>query len=144
MAEAKTKPTRNSVKDFLGKIADDQRRKDCQVITRLMSDVTKEKPEMWGPSIIGFGRRMVKYAGGREGEWMITGFSPRKNDLTLYVPGLAVFPDVLKSLGKHKTRKGCLYIKKLEDVDLGVLRELMEKSLENVAEARIDKKGQSA
>lgn len=134
MAEAKTKPTGDSVKDFLGKIADDQRRKDCQVVTRLMSEVTKEKPEMWGATIIGFGRRMVKYAGGREGEWMITGFSPRKNDLTLYVPGLAVFPDVLKSLGKHKTSKGCLYIKKLADVDLDVLKELLTQSVERVAE----------
>lgn len=134
MAEAKTKPTRDSVKDFLGKIADDQRRKDCQVITRLMSEVTGEKPEMWGTSIIGFGRRMVKYAGGREAEWMITGFSPRKNDLTLYIPGLAVFPDALKSLGKHKTSKGCLYIKKLADVDLDVLKELLTQSVERVAE----------
>lgn len=144
MAEAKTKPTMDSVKDFLGKIADEKRRKDCQVIAKLMSEVTKEKPEMWGPSIIGFGRRMLKYAGGREAEWMMTGFSPRKNDLTLYVPGLVAFPSVLKRLGKHKTSKGCLYIKKLEDVDLGVLQELVEKSVEKVAGKRVDKKKQSA
>lgn len=133
MAEAKTKPTKDSVKDFLGKIADQERRKDCQFIAKLMSEVTNAKPEMWGASIIGFGRRMLKYAGGREAEWTITGFSPRKNDLTLYVPGLAAFPDVLKRLGKHKTSKGCLYIKKLEDVDPSVLRELLEKAAEKVA-----------
>ncbi|MDQ2856854.1 MAG: DUF1801 domain-containing protein [Acidobacteriota bacterium] len=133
MAEAKTKPTKASVKEFIGKITDEARRKDCQVVRRLMSEVTGEKPEMWGTSIIGFGRRTLKYAGGREAEWMITGFSPRKNDLTLYIPGLAVFPDVLKRLGKHKTSKGCLYLKKLADVDLGVLRELVEKTVERVA-----------
>jgi hypothetical protein len=133
MAEAKTKPTKDNVKNFLSKIAEQERRKDCQFIAKLMSEVTKTKPEMWGASIIGFGRRMVKYAGGRESEWMTTGFSPRKNDLTLYVPELAAFPDVLKRLGKHKTGKGCLYIKKLEDVDLGVLRELVEKSVEKGA-----------
>jgi hypothetical protein len=134
MAEAKTKPTKASVKEFIGKIADETRRKDCQVISKLMSEVTAEKPEMWGPSIVGFGRRMLKYAGGREAEWMITGFSPRKNDLTLYIPGLAVFPDVLKRLGKHKTSKGCLYLKKLADVDLDVLKDLLTKSVERAAE----------
>lgn len=141
MAEAKTKPTKESVKEFLGKIADEDRRQDCQVIVKLMSKVTGAKPEMWGPSIIGCGRYLYKYESGREGEWMMTGFSPRKNDLTLYIMGgTDAFPDVIKRLGKHKTRGSCLYIKKLADVDLGVLQELMQQSVEKLAEKRTDRK----
>lgn len=142
MAEAKTKPTKDSVKDFLGKVADEKRRQDCRVILDLMSDVTQAKPEMWGPSIIGFGRYRYKYESGREGESMITGFSPRKSDLTLYIMGgFEALPDLMKRLGKHRTGKACLYIKRLDDVDLSVLRELVAKSVESMAGKRIDKKG---
>lgn len=141
MAELKTKPTQKSVKEFLSKVEDDQRRKDCQVVADLMSEITGAKPEMWGPSIIGFGRMLYKYANGREMEWMLTGFSPRKSDLTLYImPGFDVFPDLMKRLGKHRTGKSCLYIKKLEDVDLGVLRKLVKESVAKMSGHRIDKK----
>jgi hypothetical protein len=141
VAEAKTRPTKESVKEFLDKIADEKRRKDCQVIVKLMSKVTGAKPEMWGPSIVGCGRYLHKYENGRENEWMLTGFSPRKNDLTLYIiGGTDAFPDVLKRLGKHKTRGSCLYIKKLADVDVDVLQELVEQSVEKLADKRVDKK----
>lgn len=135
MAEIKTKPTKDSVKNFLARVADDKRRGDCQVIVDIMSKATGAKPEMWGPAIIGFGRRRYKYASGREAEWMIVGFSPRKNDLTLYLMGgIQSFPELMKRLGKHKAGKGCLYIKKLDDVDLGVLRELVAKSVAKIAD----------
>lgn len=140
MAELKTKPTKVSVKDFLAQVADEKRRKDCQVVLKIMSEVTGAKPELWSSNIVGFGRYRYKYASGREGEWMVTGFSPRKTDLTLYLmDGVHSFPELMQRLGKHKTGKGCLYIKKLEDVDLGVLRELVEKSVEKMADKRIDK-----
>ena len=140
MAELKTKPTKDSVKDFIAKVSDDKRRKDCQVVAKLMSEVTGAKPELWSTNIVGFGRYRYKYASGREGEWMLTGFSPRKTDLTLYLMGgLQSSPELLQRLGKHKTGKGCLYIKKLEDVNLAVLRELVEKSVAELAATRTDK-----
>ncbi|MEK6283882.1 MAG: DUF1801 domain-containing protein [Acidobacteriota bacterium] len=138
MAEAKTKPTTESVSAFLNKVSDKGRRDDCFAVLDIMKDVTGEEPTMWGPSIVGFGRYRYKYDSGREGEWMITGFSPRKGDLTLYImPGLDVFPEIMKRLGKFKTGKSCLYIKKLEDVDRGVLRELVKKSVKKMADKRI-------
>lgn len=138
MAELKTKPTVESVSDFLKRVEDKGRRDDCLTVIDIMKDVTKEEPTMWGSSIVGFGRYHYKYESGREGEWMITGFSPRKNDLTLYIMGgLDAFPDVMKRLGKHKTGKSCLYIKKLADVDLKVLKELVEKSVKKMAGKRI-------
>ena len=138
MAEAKTKPTTESVSAFLNKVSDKGRRDDCFAVLDIMKDVTGEEPIMWGPGIVGFGRYRYKYESGREGEWMITGFSPRKGDLTLYiVPGFDAFPDIMKRLGKFKTGKSCLYIKKLDDVDRGVLRELVKKSLQKMAGKRI-------
>ena len=140
MAELKTKETAASVSAFLAKIADEGRRKDCFAVVDIMRAVTKEEPKMWGSSIVGFGLYRQKYAGGREAEWMITGFSPRKGDLTLY--GLGVFdkfPDLMKNLGKYKTGKGCLYIKKLTDVDVKVLRKLVTESVKLKATNRIKK-----
>ncbi|MDX6611274.1 MAG: hypothetical protein QOD75_460 [Blastocatellia bacterium] len=140
MAELKTQPTKVKVKDFLAKVADEKRRRDCQVIVDIMSQATGAKPEMWGASIVGFGRYRYKYESGREGEWMVTGFSPRKSDLTLYITGgFEAVPELMKRLGKHKTGKGCLYIKKLDDVDVNVLRKLVEKSVAMMADRRIDK-----
>jgi len=140
MAELKTKPTKDSVKDFIAKIPDEQRRKDCQVVAKLMSEVTGAKPELWSTNIVGFGRYRYKYSTGREGEWMLTGFSPRKTDLTLYLMGgMHNSPELLQRLGKHKTGKGCLYIKKLEDLDLAVLRELVEKTVAGLSATRTDK-----
>ncbi|HYJ88215.1 MAG TPA: DUF1801 domain-containing protein [Pyrinomonadaceae bacterium] len=138
MAELKTKPTDESVTAFLNKVSDEVRRDDCFAVLEIMKDVTGEEPKMWGPSIVGFGRYHYKYESGREGEWMITGFSPRKGDLTLYImPGFEAFPDLMKRLGKFKTGKSCLYIKKLEDVDRGVLRQLVKQSVRKMAGTRI-------
>lgn len=140
MAEPKTKPTKDSVKDFISKVADEKRRTDCQVVLDLMADVTQAKPEMWGSSIVGFGRYRYKGASGRETEGMVTGFSPRKGDLTLYlIAGIQSFPELTKVLGKHKTGKSCLYIKKLDDINLDVLRKILEKAVDRMADKRIDK-----
>ena len=130
MAELKTKPTGDSVNQFVSKIDDEQRRKDCKVIMKLMAEATRAKPEMWGSSIVGFGRRHLKYASGRELDWMIIGFSPRKNDLTLYLAaGAKSFPKLMGKLGKYKTGKGCLYIKRLSDVDQKVLEQMIKAAL---------------
>lgn len=144
MAEPKTKPTAASVSAFLNKVSDKGRREDCLAVLDIMKEVTGEEPQMWGSSIVGFGRYHYKYQSGRGGEWMITGFSPRKSDLTLYImPGFEPFPNVMKRLGKYKTGKSCLYVKRLADVDVDVLKELVEKSFKRMAkkygEARKDK-----
>ncbi len=140
MAELKTKETTESVSAFLDKIADKQRREDCLAVVDLMRAVTKEEPKMWGTSIVGFGRYRYKYESGREGEWPITGFSPRKGNLTLYIMGgFDSVPELMERLGKYKTSKGCLYIRKLENVDLGVLRKLVAQSVKLMAPRRIKK-----
>ena len=139
MAEAKTKPTAESVDAFIGRVADERRRNDCRAVLDLMADVTGEAPVMWGPSIIGFGRYRYRYQSGHEGEWPITGFSPRKQDLTLYItPGFQEWSDLMPRLGKYKTGKSCLYIKKLSDVDMDVLRALVERSVARMAKDRIE------
>ena len=138
MAEPKTKETAASVSAFLGRIPDPARRADCQAVVDLMRAVTKEEPKMWGSSIVGFGRYTLKYAGGREGGWPITGFSPRKSDLTLYIMGgFEESADLMKNLGKYKTNKGCLHIKKLSDVDVTVLKKLVTRSVKFMAPRRI-------
>ena len=140
MAELKTKETTASVSAFLNQIADEGRRKDCFAVVDLMRAVTKEEPKMWGSGIVGFGLYHYKYESGREGDWMITGFSPRKGDLTLYIGGVfEKFPDLMKNLGKYKTGKGCLYIKKLTDVDVKILRKLVTESVKLKAPNRIRK-----
>jgi Domain of unknown function (DU1801) len=140
MAEAKTKPTKANVNAFLDSIDDERRRKDCKAVLKLMKDVTQAQPEMWGSSIVGFGRYRYNYDSGREGEWMMTGFAPRKGDLTLYImAGFERIPELMKRLGKFKTGKSCLYIKKLEDVDMDVLRDIVSKSVEKMSANRIDK-----
>ena len=140
MAELKTKETTASVSAFLNQIADEGRRQDCLAVVEIMRAVTKEEPKMWGSSIVGFGLYRQKYAGGREAEWMIPGFSPRKGDLTLYGMGVFdKFPDLMKNLGKYKTAKGCLYIKKLTDVDVKILRKLVTESVKLKAADRIRK-----
>ena len=140
MAELKTKETTESVSAFLRKIADEGRQADCLAVVDIMRAVTKEEPKMWGSSIVGFGLYRQQYAGGRDAEWMITGFSPRKGDLTLYLMGgFDKFPDLMKNLGKYKTGKGCLYIKKLTDVDVKILRKLVTASVKLMAPDRIKK-----
>jgi hypothetical protein len=130
MAELKTKLNDASVTDFLNKIEDEEKRADSFTILKLMQKVTRQKPKMWGSSIIGFGNTHLKYESGRELDWFITGFSPRKQNLTLYVTGsFNPHVDLLKKLGKHKTGAGCLYINKLKDVDVKVLKELIKQSI---------------
>jgi len=129
MAEMKTKLNDASIEDFLNKVDDKQKREDCFEIARMMQQVTKEEPKMWGPAIIGFGSYHYKYESGREGDMMQIGFSPRKQNITLYIGlGSEAENPLLKKLGKYTTGKGCLYIKKLTDVDRNVLQELIKES----------------
>ncbi|HET9280255.1 MAG TPA: DUF1801 domain-containing protein [Flavitalea sp.] len=133
MAEQKTKPTQQSVQDFLDKIDNEQVRDDCYTLIKLMKKVTGSEPKMWGPSIIGFGKYHYKYDSGHEGDSCLTGFSPRKQNISLYVMlGIMDHQDLLKDLGKHKAAKGCLYIKKLDDVNLSVLEKLVKRSVDTL------------
>jgi Domain of unknown function (DU1801) len=133
MAELKTKQNDASVKEFLDKIPDKQKREDCLTIAKWMEEVTGAKPKMWGTSIVGFGTWRYKGASGREGDWMETGFSPRKNELTLYlIGGLDQQRDLLDQLGKHKTGMGCLYIKRLSDVHVPTLKKLIKNSVKQL------------
>jgi hypothetical protein len=130
MADLKTKQTNRSVKAFLDGVADEKKRQDCYTILSIMKQVTQAEPKMWGSSIVGFGSYHYKYASGREGDWMLTGFSPRKQNLTLYImPGFEQYEALMDKLGKYKTGKSCLYVKRLEDVDLRVLKELVKRSV---------------
>jgi hypothetical protein len=131
--ELKTKVNNASVEGFLERVEDEAVRRDCFEIMKIMKQVTKEEPKMWGSSIVGFGSYHYKGASGREGDWMLTGFSPRKQNLTLYLMhGFDAHKDLLKRLGKHKTSMGCLYIKKLDDVDKKVLKELVTASVKRM------------
>ena len=133
MAEAKTQPTNQSVKEFLNQIQEPERRADCFEIVKIMEKITGEKPTMWGPSIVGFGSYHYKYASGREGDWPMTGFSPRKKDLTLYIMmGFEKHADLMEKLGKHSTSKSCLYIKRLSDVHIPTLKKLMKIGLKDL------------
>ena len=130
MAELKTRPNDQSVEYFLNQIGDENRRSDCLKILQLMQEITKSPPQMWGDSIIGFGTYHYKYRSGREGDWFLTGFSPRKQSLTLYImSGFRRYQELMEKLGKYKTGKACLYINKLEDIDLKVLRKLITESI---------------
>lgn len=134
MAELKTKPNSASVEGFLNGVEDEQRRDDCFELVRVMKRVTRKPPKMWGDSIVGFGSYRYKYDSGREGEWFLTGFSPRKKDLTLYImSGFQRYGSLMTQLGKHRTGKSCLYVKRLSDVDTGVLEELIRESVEHLA-----------
>jgi len=135
-AELKTKVNDASVTKFLDSIADEQKRYDCFEILKLMKQVTKEEPKMWGASIVGFGSYHYKGKSGREGDWMLTGFSPRKQNLTLYLMGgFEAHADLLKKLGKFTTSVGCLYIKTLDDVDRKVLKELVTASVKRMKQS---------
>ena len=137
--ELKTKVNDADVEGFLNTVEDDQKREDCFEILKLMKSVTKEKPKMWGSSIVGFGSYHYKGASGREGDWMLTGFSPRKQNLTLYIiGGFDLHKDLLKKLGNYKTSVGCLYIKKLDDVDRKVLKELVSESVKKMKNLKIN------
>ena len=130
MTDLKTARTRRSVNSFLGGVEPAGRREDAKAVLALMKDVTGERPAMWGPSIVGFGSYRYTYASGRTGEWFLTGFSPRKKSLTLYImSGFSRDDDLLKKLGPHTRGKSCLYVKRLADVDVKVLRGLVEASV---------------
>ena len=131
MSDLKTTPNNASVKDFLNQVEPEQKRQDAFEILRMMKEVTGAEPQMWGPSIVGFGAYHYKYESGREGDWFLVGFSPRKQNLTLYImAGFKRYEELLAKLGKHKTGKSCLYLNKLADVDQKVLREMVAASVE--------------
>ena len=132
MAELKTKKTEASVENFLASVTDEARREDAIAVCALMQQVTKEKPKMWGSTIIGFGSRKLVYESGRELDWMLVGFSPRKANTVLYLSlaGYAQHGELMAKLGKHKTGKGCLYINKLADIDLKVLKDLVKRAVQ--------------
>ncbi len=133
MAELKTRPTDKSVKQFIEAITDKTRQRDCRKILQIMKKATRTNPRMWGKSLVGFGSYHYKYDSGREGDWFETGFSPRKQDLTLYImSGFMRYGSLLKKLGKHKTGKSCLYIKRLDDIDFDVLTNLIRESVIHV------------
>ena len=136
MSELKTQKNDASVEEFLNSVENERRREDGFKILELMTEVTGEEAAMWGSSIVGFGEYSYKYASGREGEWMLVGFSPRKQNLTLYImSGFDEYDDLLSKLGKHRTGKSCLYIKKLEDVDMKTLEKLVRKSVLHMKES---------
>ncbi len=131
----KTVPTALSVRDFIAGVEPSARRDDAIRLDALFREVTGFNPVMWGPSIIGYGRYHYRYATGREGDFLATGFSPRKSALTIYImPGYADFGPILKNLGKHKTGKSCLYINKLADIDAAVLKRLVRAGLADLAD----------
>lgn len=138
MSELKTKPNDQNVEEFLRKVESLTKREDSFKILELMREVSNEEPIMWGDSIIGFGSYHYKYESGREGDWFVTGFAPRKQNLTLYImSGFDRYEELLKKLGKYKTGKSCLYINKLKDVDTTILREIVSKSIEFVRKGEI-------
>jgi len=131
--DLKTRVNEASVTDFLKSVADEQRRNDCFEVLEIMKEITREEPKMWGSSIVGFGSYHYKGKSGREGDWMLTGFSPRKQFLTLYLMGgFDSAADLLDKLGKYTTGVGCLYIKKLDDVDKQVLKQLVKASVDKM------------
>jgi hypothetical protein len=139
MAELKTKPNDQSVEAFLSQVEDERKRQDCYTILAIMRQVTESEAKMWGDSIVGFGSYHYRYASGREGDWFLTGFSPRKQNLTLYImSGFSGYDSLLAGLGKYKTGKSCLYIKNVEDIDTETLKELVRQSVVHVAEANAE------
>ncbi len=132
MPENKTRPNTSSVTLFIEAVDDELKKADCYTLIDLMKEITGEEPVMWGPSIIGFGSYHYKYDSGREGDMMLTGFSPRKQNLTLYImAGFAKYEKLMGKLGKHKTGKSCLYIKRLSEINMDVLKELIKASYDH-------------
>ena len=134
MADLKTKPNRKSVEQFLLSVKDKKKRDDCFAALKLMKQITNTKPKMWGPSIVGFGTYHYQYESGREGDFFLTGFSPRKENLTLYImAGFSRYDSLMKKIGRVKIGKSCLYIKSLDDVNMSVLKRLIEQSVKYIA-----------
>lgn len=133
MSDAKTKPTGESVTAFLKAVEDPRRRAECQVVKKIMTRATGHRAKMWGPSIVGYGQYHYKYASGREGDFFLTGFSPRKAAMTVYIiPGFKPYTDLLEKLGPHKHSSSCLYISKFDQIDLKVLERLVTKSVKDM------------
>ena len=131
MSELKTQPNDLNVEEFLDSVEPESKRDDAREVLKIMQNVTGEKPVMWGESIVGFGKYKYVYESGREGEWMLTGFSPRKQSLTIYLmSGFDNMGDLVEKLGKHKSSVSCLYIKRLSDIDKEVLEEMILTSVE--------------
>lgn len=139
MAELKTKKTTASPSAFIKKIPDEQKRKDSEVLLKMFAQITGERPVMWGAAIVGFGTFHFKYASGREGDWMLTGFSPRKQNLSLYVHPVNISPKLLQQLGPHKASMGCLYINRLSDVDPRVLKRVIVEGIKGLKKALYSK-----
>ena len=130
MAENKTKPTQLKVSDFIAGIEDKVKRDDCRELMKLMAKITGNRAKMWGAAIVGYGKYHYKYESGREGDFFLTGFSPRKQALSIYiVSGFSINPELMEKLGKYKTGKSCLYVKKLDDVDRSALAQLVKESV---------------
>ena len=133
MAQNKTQPTPEDVDRFLGAVEPDRRREDALALNALFQRVTGWAPVMWGPSMIGYGQYHYRYESGREGDFLATGFSPRKTNLSIYImPGYTDYGPILERLGKHKMGKSCLYVNRLSDVDLDVLAELIQAGLDDL------------
>jgi len=133
VAEAKTVPTGKSVADFLKSIENPRRRKEAEIIKPIMGRATGHRPKMWGPSMVGYGQYHYKYASGREGDWFLTGFAPRKAAMTVYImSGFKPYKDLLANLGKHKHSSSCLYLTNLEHVDMKVLEQLIAASVKEM------------
>jgi hypothetical protein len=132
MAELKTRATGGSVDEFLEAIPDEERRQDCKRLVKVMTKAVKAPAKMWGPSIVGFGDYRYKYGSGKENDWFFAGFSPRKKDLTLYIMGGVMDRPAMKRLGKFSTGKSCIYVKRLSDIDLGVLETLVVQTVKDL------------
>ena len=135
MAELKTQKTKASVRAFLDAVRDERQRRDAKVVAAMMEEVTKEKPAMWGSSIVGFGSYQYSQRSGQKADWPMVGFSPRKDSLTLYImPGFETYGELLGALGKHKTGVSCLYIKTLDDVHMPTLKRIVRESVKHMKE----------
>ncbi len=133
MAEPKTKPGNGSVTEFIAAVEKDKKRADAEQLLAIMIEITGKQPVLWGDSIVGFGQYHYQYKSGREGDWPVTGFSPRKQNLAIYImPGFSSYTSLLEKLGKHKTGASCLYINKLEDVDVDVLKQIISTAYQDM------------
>lgn len=135
MVELKTKPTEQSVAEFLQGVSPEQKRRDCWTLVELMRQATGSEPRMWGSSMVGFGSYHYKYASGQEGDYFLTGFAPRKQNLTVYImAGFDRYGDLMGKLGKYTAGKSCLYLKRLDDIDLPALQELIRQSVNDMVQ----------
>jgi len=130
MTSLKTQPYDRNIPEFLSKVENPQKREDCFTLLELMKEETGEEPQYWHSNMVGFGQYHYKYDSGNEGDWFLTGFSPRKQNLTIYImSGFERYEELMEKLGKYKTGKSCLYVKRLSDIDLDVLRALVQQSV---------------